>query len=305
MKASSWSPIQCGDVVDVVAPGSRCSNDELEKSVEALKRWGLQVRVPRNLFRGRGLCSNSDPVRMQHLKEALLSPESRLVWAIRGGYGSIRLLPSLSRWKRPSQTKIFLGYSDVTSIHLFLNQRWGWPTLHGPLLERLGKESGLDPSVKRVLFGNLDQVTYRLKPLNMAARRPRAVKGEIYGGNLTVVQSTLGTPWQIHGEGQILFFEDIGERGYRVDRMLVQMEQAGIFRRARAILFGQFSGGEEKDGKKLWPKVLREFAKTSSVPVLSGVPSGHGRVQKPLPLRTFTELHLGEDPYVVVDTGVK
>lgn len=311
MKAGAlrWRPLKEGDTVDLVAPGFSCTPEELEGALHFLARWGLEPRTPRKIFGKDVLSSNSDALRMKHLKEALLAEDSRAVWCVRGGYGSNRLVPELAKMKRPKgPPKLFIGLSDITTLHLFLNQEWGWPTVHGPLLDRLGKGAAKPVYVremKKFVFGDFDSITFdKLKPLNAPARKTGVVRGPVSGGNLITLQSSIGTRAEWQTPGRILFFEDIGERGYRVDRVLEHFRQIGFFDRAKAVVFGEFTGGRETDGKTKVPAVLQRFAEQVKIPVLSGVRSGHGVIQRPVPLGTTSELHLGAQARLVCDTGV-
>jgi muramoyltetrapeptide carboxypeptidase len=294
----TWLPLAAGDVVDVVAPGFRSTDAELSSGGNFLRGWGLKPRIPKRFYGRDVLCANSDEVRFEHLKTALYAGDSRAIWCIRGGYGSNRLMPALMRLKRPrGRPKLVIGLSDITSLHVFLNQEWGWPTVHGPLLDRLGRKAALpkyERELKRFIFGHEPEVVFSgLKPMNLAARTGSAIHAEVSGGNLVVLQSSLATDHQWQSDGKILFFEEIGERGYRVDRILEQFTQASLFKRARAVVFGQFIGGREPDGTNhLWP-VIERFAKESRLPVLKGLASGHDVIQRPLPLGTRSTLYLG------------
>jgi len=212
-----------GDVVDVVAPGFRCTREQLDAGVAFLERQGLKARVPPDLFGADLLCANTDARRFAQLRKALYARDSRAIWCVRGGYGAIRIIERLQGLKAPSRPKLLIGYSDATTLHQLLNLFWGWPSLHGPLLDRLGsaevrEEERLE--LAAVLFGGAPQVTFaNLVPLNAAARRPQRIVSRLTGGNLTVLQSSLGTALQRRPSG-MLFLEDIGERGYRLDRML-------------------------------------------------------------------------------------
>ena len=123
IKMKAWQGLKQGDVVDLVAPGFRSGQEELRSAEEFIRSWGLVPRVPQGIFGDDVLSSNSDEARFQMLKSALTAPDSRAVWCLRGGYGSIRLLPDLLKLKKPAgDAKLFLALSDITSIHLFLNQ---------------------------------------------------------------------------------------------------------------------------------------------------------------------------------------
>lgn len=307
-KGHGWLPLREGDTVDLVAPGFSCTTDELRDALRFLANWGLEPRMPRKLFGRDVLCSNDDKSRLKHLKEALYAEDSRAIWCVRGGYGSIRLIPELMKMKKPKgPPKLFIGLSDITSLHVFLNQEWGWPTVHGPLLDRLGKGTAKAQFVRelrRFVFGQADEIVFSgLKPLNKAARDKKSVRGQVSGGNLITLQSSLATPAQWQTKGRILFFEDIGERGYRVDRVLEQFEQAGLFKDAKAIVFGEFTEGNERDGKTLVPAVKKRFAEAMKIPVFMGLKSGHGIIQRPVPFETSAILHCGTRGELVCKTG--
>ncbi len=286
-----------GDTVDIIAPGFRCQIKDVRRAVRRMKSWGLKPRVPKNLFGNDVICAQTDKVRFEHLKKALLSSDSKLIWCVRGGYGSIRLLDHLMKMKKPRHPKWLLGYSDITSLHAFLNRRWKWASLHGPLVERFGQErlSKKDEEfLKKIIFGKIKAHTFRrLQPLNSLARKKKKISGQMAGGNLTVVASMIGLPWQFNTQGKILFFEDIGERGYRIDRMLKHFAQAGMFKGVKAIVFGEFVGGLEQNGRSLCIPVIKRFAAETKIPVFMGLPTGHGDKQMTIPIGTKVILTSG------------
>jgi muramoyltetrapeptide carboxypeptidase len=165
-------PVRKGDIVDVVAPASKCTPLELRRAIQEIKALGLKPRVPKNLFGKSELFSNSDDVRLKHLKDAIYARDSKLIWCVRGGYGAIRLMPQIEKWPRPKQAKIFLGFSDITTLHAHFNKRWKWPTLHGPLMDRLGRDAmsaGEKRALVGMIFGRAATVEFKgLKPLNVA-----------------------------------------------------------------------------------------------------------------------------------------
>jgi muramoyltetrapeptide carboxypeptidase len=294
-----------GDVVDVVAPGFRCTAEQLENGIAFLRRAGLVPRVPPDLFGDDLLCANSDAVRFRQLRKALFARDSRAVWCVRGGYGAIRIIERLQALQPPRHPKLLIGYSDATTLHQLLNLFWGWPSLHGPLLDRLGSTDVREDEraeLQALLFGGAPQTLFaHLVPLNAAARRRQLINSRLTGGNLTVLQSTLGTALQRRPSG-MLFLEDIGERGYRIDRMLEQLRQAGVLRNLKAIVLGSFLGGAETDRSNLGPAVLERFAQSLSIPVLAGIDAGHGPYQRPVFLHTRAQLRCGPDAQLAVHT---
>lgn len=271
------------------------------------------------------LSSHFDEVRFRQLQAALVNPNSKAIWCLRGGYGSIRLVPSLLKLKKPKRVKPIIGLSDVTTLQLFLQEKWNWPSLHGPLLDRLGRTlvgpvrdfalnqgKPIPPQsqvleLSQVLNGEACELSFEgLRSLNSV--KGSICRGVISGGNLVTFASAIGTKIHPKTAGKILFFEDIGERGYRVDRILEQMVQAEVFsKKTRAIIFGEFIAGNEPDGTSKVLKVIERFAKTwaqkNGVPVLSGLPIGHGENQRVIPFNTDAVLDL-KSGALKVKTGV-
>lgn len=303
--SKNWVPLKQGDIVDIVAPGWACSREQLALAVKTLKSWGLVPRVPKDLIGKTYQLSNTDEIRFSHLKKALLSKDSKAIWCLRGGYGSLRLMPRLRQLRAPKQPKILIGYSDITTLHMFLNFSWGWPSMHAPLFDRLGHEDVSGPNVKmlkKVLFGQMNEVVLgTLKPLNIHARKSAVVSGSVVGGNLTVVQSSLATPDQVSPKGKILFFEEVGERPYRIDRMLSQMEQSGFFKGVKAIIFGDMLLSDKKERRKIFSDVLKRFALSQKIPIWSGLKAGHGKLNFPVPF--LTKAHI-KGSKLTVKTGI-
>lgn len=305
-----WAALKKGDIVDIVAPASACKLSELNGAIRFLKSKGLKPRVHRDIFmRKPTLFAQTDEVRFAQLKQALLAKDSKAVWCVRGGYGALRLLPMMQKLAVPKTAKVFIGYSDITTLHAFLNSHWRWPTMHGPLLDRFGRGANLPRETKEtfgMLFGTRQKIVFDgLKPLNAAARAKRKIKGKVVGGNIAVIQSGLGTPWQVSPNGHFVFLEDTGERPHRLDRMLTQMTQAGYFKRARAVIFGPLLVAETKDKRLIWDEVIPRFAKAMKIPVFTGLTSGHGRIQRPLPLMTTSVLETGAEGRLTVSSGAR
>lgn len=307
-KGKPWPELCPGDIVDIVAPSSDCDKKALLKVRNYVSEMGLVPRIRPGLFGKSLLCANSSKKRFDHFKKALFASDSKAVWTLRGGYGAAHLLPYLNKISPPKKTKLFIGYSDLTHLHSFLNYRWGWSTLHATMLEELATGAGTIQEQKdldQIIFGQKTHILFKkLKPLNTPARRSKKIISTIGGGNLTILLAGMGTPWQVSGKGQIIVVEDIGERDYRVDRMLTQLNQAQFFKGVRALIFGDFVRSEELDSYSLAKDVQREFAKRAPFPVLSNFPCGHSIRQRPVPFLTRAELQLGTKPEIKIQTGV-
>ena len=298
MKNNKWSPLKKGDIVDVIAPGWATDHKALKKAEKFLKSWGLKARFPKSIYQPHFLGSNTSSKRFSHFQAALKKKDSKVIWCLRGGYGSLHLLPYLQKMKKPKNSKLLIGISDITSLHSFLVSNWGWPTLHGPLLDRVANGKLLkkhELEFKKLIFGELPILEFKkLKALNPAARKNKKIRAQVVGGNLTVFQSLIGTKSYTKLKNKILFIEDIGERAYRIDRELEHLLQIGELNQVKALIFGEFMGVDETDGKNHMNKLMQIWAGRLKAPVLKGLEAGHGLVQRPIFLGTNAELQLGK-----------
>ena len=304
----NWESLWPGDSIDIIAPGFRTKKEALKAAIGRINEWPVYLNVPKNLYGPDVICSNSDSVRLKHLKEALTS-KSKIIWSVRSGYGSIRLLQDLMKMKKPKKPKLIVGYSDLTSLFSFVIKKWNWPVLHASLFEGWGLKKITprdDKLLEKIFFGKIKEVEYvGLRAMNSAAREKNKINSKVLGGNLTVFISTLKLPWQVDTRGSILFFEDIGERGYRIDRYLKLLEQHGALKGVKAVVFGSFIECNEPDGSdKVWP-VIRRFASMQKIPVFCGLKAGHGKDKLPIPMNTKAQLTCGAKGKIKIATGVK
>ncbi len=290
--------LKSGDLVELIAPASRCTDQQLEELKELMSSWQLNCLVKEDIFAADLFCANSDEQRLQHLQNALLNSKAKALICVRGGYGAMRLIPKLANLQPPVEPKIFVGMSDITSLHLYLQQHWGWATIHGGAAPDKFSAPSI-AALKSLLFAEHATVDFNgLKPLNRSAQECRIIESTVAGGNLTLIQASIGTSWQLDGRGKIILLEEINERGYRVDRMLEHLRQANIFQGAAAVLFADFLGGEEPNGTSLIQPVLQRFANESTIPVLQMAGIGHGATNFPIPLATRAHLQLGKEAHL-------
>ena len=281
--------------VDLIAPGSPVSVRQIQQAIQMVESLGFKARVCVSKREGSTLFSGTDHSRFQCLQKALTALDSEAVWCIRGGYGSQRLMPFLRKMSVPVRPKLFIGYSDVTVLKIFLNSKWKWPTLHFPVLIHLAKAS--KACVRRfqaVLQGHQQQFRY-LQLLNPSVvRSSLVIQSYLTGGNMSLIQTSIGVPWACSFKDRILFLEDIGEKAYRVDRALWQMWKGGVFRGIKALVLGDFLS-LEKGKSKVMNKVFQDFSEQVSFPVLKGVPCGHGKKTEVLPFMTDCKLFLSKN----------
>lgn len=294
MKKVSKIVLKPGDTIDIVAPSSSCTSQELQHAIAWIKEQGYNPRVPPDLLEPIDYLANTDKKRLAVIKKALSSPSSKVVWCLRGGYGALRLVPDLLKLKKQTP-KHFIGMSDITILHQFLTQKWNWKTIHGPVLSRTLSEKKRSSDYHE-LFGLLsEQIQYLdfagLTPVNAAAQRvKKTIVAKIMGGNLCTFCSMLGTALSPKVNNHFLFFEDISERGYKIDRMLNQLEQAGCFKKCKGVLLGEFIQSDEADGRNLVWSTFENFFARKNIPVFKGIESDHSEKQRPLFLNTKAEL---------------
>lgn len=262
-------------VVDVIAPSGPFDVEAFQSGLQFLRDAGFAPRHRDDITDRQGFLAGSDERRRTELLEALGAPDSRLIWCARGGYGATRLLPDLPLDLIRRSEKTLIGFSDITALHA----RWftaGIPSIHGSMLTRLATEP---PEVTRRLFQLVagDEVpALEGRPLV-----PGIARGTLFGGNLALLAALCGTPYQPELRGCILFLEDIGERPYRLDRMLIQCRQAGLFDGIVGLALGEFSECAAPEGATA-DQVLAEHAESLGIPTLGALPCGHGRVNMAL-----------------------
>ncbi|MBA2404620.1 MAG: LD-carboxypeptidase [Bdellovibrionales bacterium] len=307
-KPMIWRPLQPNDSVEIIAPASASTEDKFTNGLQWLEKNQLLPRYPLNMVQTDLFFAAPLEQQWEHFKEALYS-DAKVIWCLRGGYGSMRLIPLLEKLVPPKNPKLLIGFSDITALHIFFNQKWNWPTLHGRTISQLHPDWDLTHEHQGLLdliFGKVKQVSFNdLQPLNQAASETGIINSTIVGGNLRLIQSSLGTPWEIKAKGKMLFIEDVSERGYSIDRMLEQLHQAKIIdQEIAALLIGDFTEGLEKNGQSLIHDAIRRFAQRVNYPVLMGLPCGHAKGSNAaLPFNTPAKLLIGQKCQLICQTN--
>ena len=265
-----------GARIAIVSPASPFSREEFDRGVDELKKLGYEPTYDEDVFARAGYLSGSAELRAAAFARAWADPSIAALIAVRGGYGSVQMLPLLDPDLIRRTPKLFIGYSDNTSILSWLTGRCGLTALHGPMIEgRLAKGAeGFDRESMLAFLG--DGEGRALSPDGLAVIRGGEAVGPLFGGTLTQLTASLGTPYAFDPPaGCVLFLEDVNERPYKLDRMLTQLRLAGILSRACALVFGEMRGCDEGHGQPCALDVIRAFAQESPRPVISGFPSGH------------------------------
>lgn len=278
--------LNSGDAVAIVAPaGPLRERDALDKSAVFLEEMGFEVRFDDRIFHQTAYLAGSDDARAEELMGAFEDDSVKAVVGLRGGYGCSRLIPYLDLERLKGHPKIFMGFSDLTTLHLFLYRRLGWVTFHGPMAANPGIGSHSDEEHAHLLSLWTDPA-YRpaLSFPQLEAWNSGKAEGRLVGGCLSTIVSSIGTPYEIDTNGAILFLEDVGEPPYRLDRMLTHLKLAGKFESLRGILLGRFFEGEPPDGADSGPEMMKELLRSAGVPILANFPAGHGPHNWALPM---------------------
>lgn len=236
------------DIVDVVSLGTACTSDQIKQIKTFIKKVGLSA----NIFLEKETTlkkptTHSFPsfeakTRFEQLKKAIANPKSKIIWCARGGYGSAEILPFLKSLKKPKTAKIFIGFSDISSLNKFLIEEWNWQVISAPMLAQIALEKVSEKSTKAILdfvFGKKTELKYSLKNLNNSKSE---IKAQLTGGCFSVLAGHFGTKNQINWNRKILFLEDQGEDGERLDRYFNQITTIMIEQKKypAAILLGNF-----------------------------------------------------------------
>ncbi|ADO70479.1 S66 peptidase family protein [Stigmatella aurantiaca] len=276
-------PLRPRDTVHVVAPAGPFDKAGFEAGLAIIGQRYSPVYGP-DLFSSHRYLAGQDSRRREELSRVLRDPQGRAIFAARGGYGSMRLLPGLPLAE--AGPSALVGFSDITALHLALQAK-GWVSLHGPVLTQLGKQP---PEVHERLFQLLESPAPAPPLSGTDTYVAGTAEGPLLGGNLAVLTCLVGTPYLPSFEGAVLLLEDVGERPYRLDRMWTQLRLAGLFQQVRGIVLGDFTACEEKGAEYTSAEVLRSLAQEEGLPCAAGFPIGHGALNFPVPLGVTVRL---------------
>jgi muramoyltetrapeptide carboxypeptidase len=304
-----------GDTVGLITPSSYVFDlwqlDAVPARLEAL---GLKCKFGRNIRARRGYLAGTDAERLADLHAMFADPEVAGIFCLGGGYGTERLLDRIDYGLLRKNPKIFLGYSDITGLHLAFGSKARLVTFHGPV--------GLSPlpewtaaSLKRALFssepigpvGNPPEADPLSPDFPRHTVSPGRAQGETVGGNLTLISTTMGTPYEIDTKGRILLLEDTGEAPYRIDRMLVQLALAGKLADAAGIVWGTCTDCEpSRSGYEInlsMSELLEDLLANLGKPVLAGLVFGHTKEKATIPLGVRAELDAGAKTFTILEAA--
>jgi muramoyltetrapeptide carboxypeptidase len=269
--------LQAGDRVALVAPASAFRRDEFDAGVLELQRIGFSPVFDDRVFERHLYLAGPAQLRADSWLDAWRDPGTAALIAVRGGYGSVHLLPLLSEAVVRETPKLFIGYSDNTSLLIWLTLYCGLVSFHGPMVEgRFARgPEGYDLDTFMRVAGSA-RPAGEIRHPGVEILKKGEARGMLIGGTLTQLVASLATPYAFSPPpGHVLFIDETGERPYKIDRMLTQLRLSGILARASAIVFNELPRCEEPNGTPSARAVVADYLSDFPGPVLFGLPSGH------------------------------
>ncbi len=305
-----------GDLVAIIAPSGRTDDEAIAKAVLNLESLGLRVKLGQHLRAVHGNYAGSVQQRLDDLHAMFADPEVKAIWAIRGGSGAIALLSRIDYRLIALHPKIFIGYSDITALHLAIQRHTGLVTFHGPVASSTLSDYSLT-HLLGVLMAPQDNYTIPMALENQrkAEAEPNYLvrtvhggmaTGRLTGGNLSMVSALAGTPYAVDFRDSILFLEDVNEAPYRIDRMMAQLDLSQGFSRAAALMLGIFEHCEAADGDMSLTlnDTVDQHLQPLAVPAVAGYSFGHIRDQFTLPMGIRARLDAGTRTLTLLEPAV-
>ncbi len=303
-----------GDTVAIIAPSSGADDKQFEKAIQNMTDLGFKPILGKHAREINGFLAGTDEQRIADIHWAFSDKEIDAVWCVRGGYGLSRILPRIDYALIKKNPKIFMGYSDITALHLAIHENTGLVTFHGPV----ASSTYADYPKKYVINTLITPVVpdkIELSPDNVAKGTllyktqvitSGKARGRLIGGNLSLLSALAGTPYALRNiKGKLLFIEDVGERPYRLDRMFTQLKQSVNLKELAGIALGIFEGCEAPDAKSQTViDVVKDQLGSLGIPVIYGLSFGHIRDQFTFPLGVQAELDTGNSTITLLESGV-
>lgn len=293
-------PLKCGDKIALIAPCGPVKQDRIEASVKSIKELGLDAVLCESCTCSRGFLSGkSDKSKADEVNRMFKDKNIKGIFAMRGGYGASRILPMLDYDLIKANPKVFVGYSDVTALHIAFNQKCGFITFHGPMAS-----TELYKGVDEYTINSFKKNIFSSEPLgiiknpngeNLKTLVKGNAEGILTGGNLSLLVSSIGTTYEINTKGKILFIEEVGEEPYRIDRMLLQLKQSGKIKDAVGIVLGQFTKCDPCEPEKslTLEEIFNDLICSENKPVLYNVSCGHSVPTMTLPMGAKARIEKG------------
>jgi muramoyltetrapeptide carboxypeptidase len=294
-------PLPPGGTIGIAAPAFAIDAEKLAAGEAMWRALGFRTKRRDDLLAVDGFLAGDDARRAKELMDLFLDPDVDAVVCARGGYGCHRIVSRLDAAKVRAARKPLVGYSDLTTLFLWMRRHAGLVAFHGPMLEKGGDVA------PESMAGLVDLLAGRGRPptLHGVATGGGRRRGRLVGGNLVTLAASLGTPWELDARGAILLVEEIGERPYRIDRMLQQLHAAGKLAPLAGVGVGQLVGCDDaRYPRPTAEEVIEEMVRPLGIPLVLGLPFGHGQPNHPWPVGARAEIDGDRGTIRVLERGV-
>jgi muramoyltetrapeptide carboxypeptidase len=287
--------------VGIISPAWIPIDDRLEAGIQYLENKGFKVKIGSNVGKKHAYFAGSDKERLNDIHQMFKDPEVDFIVCARGGWGGLRLVDKINYDLIRKNPKLFVGYSDITTLQLALWTKSGIPSLSGPMVGvEMGK--GILPFTEQHFWDQIHNTTAEYKfdytKTNTMVLNTGQSQGTLLGGCLSLVCHLLGTPYSPDYSGAILFLEDVGEKPYKIDRYFAHLKQAGVFDQIDGLILGDFvdCDPEEKEVSFQLDEILNDYFSGMPFPVLKNFPYGHGdlKFSMPVGVKTILDTEDGE-----------
>ncbi|WP_299884723.1 LD-carboxypeptidase [uncultured Lacinutrix sp.] len=295
--------LKTGDTIAIVAPSGilKNRNDEVARAKKLLESWGLNVLIGKHVFSKDNHFAGTDAERCEDFQNALDSPNIKAIWSARGGYGTVRILDKLDYSKFLENPKWIIGYSDITALHNQIHTK-GVESIHALMCVSLTKDlNEIKESIetfKSTIFGKPLQYNLKGSKYNKVGN----AKGQLIGGNLTMLHTMLGSKTSLDVDNKILFIEEIGEYKYHIDRMLQSMKRAGYFNNCKGVIVGDMS--KLRKNTTLWgtsvEQLILDALSEYDFPIVFNMPAGHEKDNRAMILGRTIELKVSKEKSTIV-----
>lgn len=261
----------------IIAPASSNDKETIDKNIDNFKKLGYKIKISDSIYKSYGYLAGNDKERALSLNEMFKDKDVDAIICYRGGYGSIRMAPYLDLKSIKANPKPFIGYSDITLLLNYINKKCNLVTFHGPMINSNFNNNLTKDYFINILENNNFPITYDLNKLieNNIVYNKKNFSGKIVGGNLSLIVSTLSTPYEINFKNNILFIEEINESPYVVDRMFSQLISCGKLKNVCGIIIGQFTNCKVEENSFDINYIIKEKLEKLKIPIIIGFPAGH------------------------------
>jgi muramoyltetrapeptide carboxypeptidase len=303
--------LKLGDTIGIIAPASPTINENIKAAEDTLIEMGFKVKLGKSPYERYGYLSGTDSTRANDINKMFIDEEIKAIICVRGGYGTPRILDLLDYDAIKNNPKIFVGYSDITALHIAFTQKCNLVTYHGPMLS-----SDIIKDFSEFSKDKLFKTLMNPEPLGKISNpvgeeivtiNGGIAEGTIIGGNLSLIVATIGTPYEIDVKGKLLFIEEIGEEPYKIDRMLNQLRLSGKLEDASGIILGDFNNcesGKHEENLTL-SQVIDDHIKPLKKPTIYNLQAGHCDPMVTLPFGVMARLDADKGELTILENSVE